>query len=262
MLPMFETMCWDSKRQGIDMNKKVAVIAGGAGRIGFEICRTFCESGMSLVILGSSKARAIDTARRLEKYGGLCLAIGCNVVNSEDVREAMEQAVDIFGGIDVVVSMQGWPPQNQEVIDITDEYWNGVISSHLTGSFHMLQQAIPYLEKSTAPRVIFLASSGKFKGDAEEGLAYAAAKGGIISLTYSAAKMLKYKGITVNCIATGEIHNVYGHGNDIEFTKLIPLDKCNTLKAICKTVSFLIDEAGSATSGEVLTFNSGKITQG
>jgi NAD(P)-dependent dehydrogenase (short-subunit alcohol dehydrogenase family) len=89
------------------MVKKIAVIAGGAGRIGFEICRTFCESGMSLVILGSSIARAIDTTRRLEKYGGQCLAIGCNVVNSEDVREAMEQSADLFGGIDVVVLMQG-----------------------------------------------------------------------------------------------------------------------------------------------------------
>ena len=96
------------------MDKKVAVIAGGAGRIGFEICRTFCESGMSLVILGSSKARAIDTARRLENYGGQCLAIGCNVVNSKDVHEAMEQAADRFGGIDVVISMQGWPSKKAE----------------------------------------------------------------------------------------------------------------------------------------------------
>jgi len=242
------------------MDKKVAVIAGGAGRIGFEICRTFCERGMPLVILGSSKARAIDTARRLEKYGGQCLAIGCNVANSEDVHEAMEQAADRFGGIDVVVSMQGWPPKKQEVSDISDEYWNGVISSHLTGSFHMLQQAIPYLEKSTTPRVIFLASSGLFKGEAEEGLAYAVAKGGIVSLTYSAAKMLAYKGITVNCIATGGIHNVYKRGNDIDLARQIPLNNCSTLKAICKTVCFLIDEAGGAISGEVLIHNNGKIT--
>jgi len=242
------------------MDKKVAVIAGGAGRIGFEICRTFCESGMSLVILGSSKARAIDTAKRLEKYGDQCLAIGCNVVNSQDVREAMEQTVDRFGGIDVVVSMQGWPPHKQEVTDITDEYWNGVISSHLTGSFHMLQQAVPYLEKSTTPRVIFLASSGMFKGEAEEGLAYAAAKGGIVSLTYSAAKMLAHKGITVNCIATGGIYNVYGCSNGNDLARQIQLDNCSNLKAICKTVKFLIDEAGGAISGEVLIYNSGKIT--
>ncbi len=244
------------------MDRKVAVIAGGAGRIGFEICRTFCKSGMPLVILGSSKARAIDTARKLENYGGRCLAIGCNVVNSEAVHHAMEQAADHFGGIDVVVSMQGWPPKKQEITEITEEYWNGVISSHLSGSFHMLQQAVPYLEKSTTPRVIFLASSGMFKGEEEEGLAYSVAKGGIVSLTYSAAKLLAHKGITVNCIATGGIHNVYGLGNGIDLNRQIPLDNYSTLNAICKTVSFLIDEAGSAISGEVFICNKDKITSG
>ncbi len=244
------------------MDKKVAVIAGGAGRIGFEICRTFCESGMSLVILGSSKARAIDTARRLEKYGRQCMAIGCNVVNSEDVNKAMEQAADHFGGIDVVVSMQGWPPKKQDITEITDEYWNGVISSHLTGSFHMLQQAVPYLEKSSTPRVIFLASPGVFMGDWEDGLAYSAAKGGIVSLTYSAAKMLAKKGITVNCIATGGIHNIYGLDKDFDLARQVPFGRGNTLKNIGKAVSFLIDEAGGAITGKVLIYHNGKMTTG
>ncbi len=244
------------------MRGKVAVISGGAGRIGFEICRTFCESGMSLAIFGSTKAKALETARRLDKFTGKVLPIGCNVVDTEAVRSAMKQTVDCFGGIDVLVSMQGWPPQKQDIAEITDEYWNGVISSHLTGSFHMLQQAVPYLEESTTPRVIFLASPGVFKGDWEDGLAYSAAKGGIVSLTYSAAKMLAKKGITVNCIATGGIHNVYGPEKDLAPARQITLDSRSTLKNIRKAVSFLIDEAGGAITGKVLIYSSGKITSG
>jgi len=141
----------------------------------------------------------------------------------------------------------------------TDEYWNGVLSSHLTGSFHMLQQAIPYLEKSATPRVIFLASPGVFKGDWEDGLAYSAAKGGIVSLTYSGAKMLAKKGITVNCIATGGIHNVYGPEKDLTPTAQITLDSRSTLKNIRKAVSFLIDETGGAITGKALIYNTGKI---
>jgi 3-oxoacyl-[acyl-carrier protein] reductase len=244
------------------MSGKVAVISGGAGRIGFEICRTFCESGMYLAIFGSTKAKALETASRLDRYADRLLAIGCNVVDTEDVRSAMKQTADRFGGIDVVISMQGWPPQKQYITDITDEYWNGVLSSHLTGSFHMLQQAMPYLEKSPTPRVIFLASPGVFKGDWEDGLAYSAAKGGIVSLTYFAAKMLAKKGITVNCIATGGIHNVYGPERDLTPGKQITLDSRSTLKNIRKAVSFLINEAGGAITGKVLIYNSGKITSG
>ena len=133
------------------MSAKVAVISGGAGRIGFEICRCFCESGMSLAVFGSSKAKALETAARLRECGASCLPIGCNVTDVNAVRLAMAKTVDTFGGIDVVISMQGWPSKKAEITEITDEYWNGVLSSHLTGSFHMLQQAIPYLEKSSAP---------------------------------------------------------------------------------------------------------------
>ena len=241
------------------MSEKVAVISGGAGRIGFEICRSFCESGMSLGVFDSTKAKALETVRRLEKYTDRVLPVGCNVVDAEDVRSAMKKTADRFGGIDVVVSMQGWPPHKQDITDITDEYWNGVLSSHLTGSFHMLQQAIPYLEKSATPRVIFLASPGVFKGDWEDGLAYSAAKGGIVSLTYSGAKMLAKKGITVNCIATGGIHNVYGPEKDLTPTAQITLDSRSTLKNIRKAVSFLIDETGGAITGKALIYNTGKI---
>lgn len=241
------------------MVRKVAVISGGAGRIGFELCRYFCQDAIDLAIFGSSKEKAFETARRLEKYNGNCLPMECNVVNTEAVQSAMKRVFDHFGRIDILVSMQGWPPKKQEIMEITDEYWNGVISSHLTGSFHMLQQAVPYLEKSPAARVIFLASPGVFKGDWEDGLAYSAAKGGIVSLTYAAAKMLAKKGITVNCIATGGIHNVYGPEKDIDSARRIPLDNRSTLKSICKAVDFLIDEAGSAITGKVLIYGNGKL---
>ena len=74
--------------------------------------------------------------------------------------------------------------------------------------------------------------------------------------------MLADKGITVNCIATGGIHNVYGLGNGIDLDRQIPLDNCSTLNAICKTVSFLIDEAGCDISGEVFFCNTAKSHQG
>jgi len=240
------------------MDKKVAVIAGGAGRIGFEICRTFCESGMSLAVFGSSEAKALETAARLREYGMSCLPIGCNVTDVNAVRLAMAKTVDTFGGIDVVISMQGWPSKKAKITEITDEYWNGVLSSHLTGSFHMLQQAIPYLEKSSAPRVIFMASHGGRTGASEDSLAYTVAKGGIISMTYYAAKILANKGITVNCIATGGIYNNYGPDeNEDDLFKRIPLGRIGTLEEVAAAVCYLVsDEAGFIT-GEVLNVNGG-----
>jgi 3-oxoacyl-[acyl-carrier protein] reductase len=240
------------------MQGKVAVVSGGAGQIGFEICRRFCENGMRVAIFGSSLEKAQETAERLGEYRENCFPVECNVTKTEVVRQVMAETNDRFGGIDVVVSMQGWPPKKQEITDITDEYWNGVLASHLTGSFHMLQQAIPYLERSLAPRVIFLASHGAFTADSEDGLAFSAAKGGIVSMTYYAAKMLEKKGITVNCIATGGIYNVYGLvENEADLIKRAQLGGLSTPEEVCAAVLHLASEEAGSITGEVVNINSG-----
>ena len=123
----------------------------------------------------------------------------------------------------------------------------------------MLQQSIPYLEKSATPRVIFLASPGVFNGDPEDGLAYSTVKGGIVSMTYAAAKMLASKNITVNCLAVGGLNNGYQHTMDPNPTEQIPLGRVNTLDNIRQAVSFLVSEAGGALTGRVLVYNSGEI---
>ncbi len=241
------------------MNGKVAVISGGAGFIGFEICRSLCENGVTLAVFGSTEAKANETVQRLGKLGEQCLPVGCNVVDNEALRTALKQTAERFGGIDVVISMQGWPPKKEDISEITDETWNGVMSSHLTGSFHMLQQAIPYLEKSSSPRVIFLASPGVFNGNPDDGLAYCTAKGGIVSMTHTAAKMLANKNITVNCLAAGGLNNGYQHEMGANTAGQIPLGRINTLDNIRQAVSFLISEAGAAVTGQVLVYNSGEI---
>jgi 3-oxoacyl-[acyl-carrier protein] reductase len=74
--------------------------------------------------------------------------------------------------------------------------------------------------------------------------------------------MLAKKGITVNCIATGGIHNIYGLDKDFDLARQVPFGRGNTLKNIGKAVSFLIDEAGGAITGKVLIYHNGKMTTG
>jgi len=210
-------------------------------------------------VWGSTAAKANDTVQRLGGLGKKCLPIGCNVSDADAVRAALKLTADRFGGIDVVISMQGWPPKKEAISEITDKTWDGVISSHLTGSFRMLQQAIPYLEKSSTPRVIFLASPGVFKGDPDDGLPYNVAKGGIVSMTYTAAKMLAEKGITVNCLAPGGIANSYHKDVEADPVGQIPLGSAGTLNNIRDAVSFLVSNAGGAVTGKVLIYSSGEI---
>jgi NAD(P)-dependent dehydrogenase (short-subunit alcohol dehydrogenase family) len=241
-----------------NMNGKVVVLSGRVGRTGFEVCRRFCESGMHLAIFGSRREELGKTEFLLSQFGFSCLAIECDVADTKAVKLAMAQTNDRFGHIDVVVPILEWLPKKEEFADISDESWNDALSSHLTGSLHMLQHAIPYLENSSSPRVIFLATHGARYGNCEESLAYSVAKSGIFSLTYHVAKTLAEKGITVNCIATVGNNSIYGPDEieDALINQSSGKGICS-LKVVSDAVRYLAGEEAGFITGKVLDVNGG-----
>jgi NAD(P)-dependent dehydrogenase (short-subunit alcohol dehydrogenase family) len=242
----------------VNTNKKVVVISGKIGRTGYEICRRIYESGMHLAILFADKEKAFETITRFSLSGLDCLPIECDIADPDSVRSAMAEVKEQYGGIDVVIPMLEWLPKNEDLLEITNGYWNDVLSSHLTGSFNMLQQAIPYLEKSSAPRVIFMATHGARYGDCEESLPYSIIKGGIVSLTYHAAALLVKKGITVNCLTTVGNNKIYEPEDVIvNQSKQIQPAEYSTPKDVAAEVLYLAGEESGFVTGKIVSVNSG-----
>lgn len=98
--------------------------------------------------------------------------------------------------------------REQNFDTLEPDYVDLTISNHLTGSYNLLREAIPYLENSKAGRVIFAANTYALTGGENDAMGVTMAKGGTIALTYSAARRLAPKGITVNCIAIGGVMNM------------------------------------------------------
>lgn len=199
----------------------------------------------------------------LKAYGDQFLSL------SVEASDPVTRIAEKFGGIDVLVVGQGWPPVNQEISEITDEFWNAVVRSNLTRSFQLMQKALPYLKKSTTPRIIFLVSAEARSGGLYDGLAYTAAKGGVISMIYSAARRLAQYGITVNAVAMGGIYNKPYPvvGEDIEeslpdYTEMldkIPLGRLGKPEDVCAAVCYLASEEASFVTGEILNVNGGLV---
>ena len=183
---------------------KTAVVTGGAGNPGFKILKYLMEEGANVAVLSSTKEKGLETVNRLGADKLHCISDVCDVTDKIQVKEVFHKVEHAFGGIDFVFCFQGWPPKSQNIIDIDDSYWENILSSHLTGCFHMLQQSIPFLEKSNSARVVFLASQGAENGSGDDGLAYTTAKGGIIAMSQYASKMLADKKIMVNYIVDDE----------------------------------------------------------
>jgi 3-oxoacyl-[acyl-carrier protein] reductase len=245
----------------LTLNGRTAVVTGGSGLVGYQIVQQFLEEGMNVATFHSRQEKAEMTKGWLKEHGSRLMSF------SGDIVQYLENINEKFGGIDVLVCGQGWPPDNQEMEDISKDYWNVVLTSNLTASFYLIQKAIPYLKRSRAPRIIFLTSCEARTGGFNDGLAYTAAKGGVISLTYSTARRLALYGITVNAVAMGGIYNkpypVGDEGSDYKLPDYaglqdqIPLGRLGKPEDICAAVCYLASEEAGFVTGEVLNVNGG-----
>lgn len=245
----------------LTLEGKTAVVSGASGVVGYQIVKQFLKDGMNVGTLHSRNAKALMTEDWLKDYDGQFLSL------SIEITDPITKFYERFGKLDVLVIGQGWPPVHKEIEEISDDYWHSVITSNLTRSFTLVQKALPYLLKSPAPRVIYLVSTEARKGAEFDGIPYTAAKGGVISLTFSLAKMLAKHGITVNAVAMGGIYNKpypVGDGDQDEeyadYSKLvtqIPLGRLAKPEDISAAVCYLASDEASFITGEILNVNGG-----
>jgi len=245
----------------LTLQGRTALVSGGSGLVGLEIVRQFLAAGMNVGTLHSRKEKAWMTAEWLRDQADRVITL------SGDYSESLAKIIEKFGRLDVLVSSQGWPPVNQDIEDISDSDWDGAVRSRLTMGFRLMQKALPYLKHSPAPRIIFLVSAEARSGGLFDGLAYTAAKGGVISMTYSAARRLARYGITVNAVAMGGIYNKpYPVGDEMPGRPLpdysglqsqIPLGRLGKPEDISAAVCYLASEQAGFVTGEVLNVNGG-----
>ena len=232
---------------------RTALVSGAAGVVGYEIVQQFLREGMNVVTLHSRKAKAEMTEKWLQEHGNRFLSLS----GRSGFGEVMDRVDEKFGRLDVLVATHGWPPVNQGIDDITEDYWDAVVTSNLTRSFLLMQKALPHLKKSLAPRIIFMVSAEARSGGLVDGLAYTAAKGGVVSMTYGAARRLAQYGITVNAVAMGGIYNkpypVDGEAPEEDlpdYTGMldqIPIGRLGKPEDVCAAVCYLAsEEAGFA----------------
>ena len=202
------------------LKEKVAIITGGGGGIGLEICRGFIREGATVVIGDSDADRVDKVAREFKDAGhkGFCLVV--DITKKSEVDGMVEKVMKEFGKIDILVHTAAIFPSTP-FLDVSEEEWVKVIDVDLIGTFRCNQAVAREMVKKRSGKIINYSS-----GQGLMGLAlmshYSAAKGGVIALTRCLAAELSPMGINVNCIAPGvvETENVLG-GLPLEFLNAI-----------------------------------------
>ncbi|MBX2860176.1 MAG: 3-oxoacyl-[acyl-carrier-protein] reductase [Vampirovibrio sp.] len=235
---------------------KVAVVTGGSRGIGRACVMALAESGFDVVFsYASNKAAASQLENDVKVFGGKVMSVQANAANQLEAQMLIDKAQTEFGRIDALVNNAGITKDGL-LIRMSDEDWDDVIATNLSGVFYTTRAAGKYMMKQRSGTIVNISSISGIYGNAGQSN-YAASKAGLIGFTKSVAKELGSRGVTANVIAPGFISTDMTEGlPSDEIASHVPLKRLGQPEDIAKAVVFLTS-SGPYVTGQVLQVDGG-----
>ncbi len=233
------------------------LITGGSRGIGRACVKAFCKRGDRVVFLYRNSSQ--ETIQALEEETG-AVGLRADVSDSAAVAEAVARAIELMGGIDVLVNNAG-VAQIKLFTDLTDRDWKELMEVDLDGVFYVTRAVAKHMiSRHEGGRIVNIGSMwGKCGASCE--VAYSTAKAGVRGLTKALAKELGPSGITVNCVEPGLIETEMNASLDDETKAQIaeetPLCRVGAPEDVANAVLFFASDAASFVTGQILGVDGG-----
>jgi NAD(P)-dependent dehydrogenase (short-subunit alcohol dehydrogenase family) len=247
-----------------ELKDKVAVITGAGQGVGQGIAQALAAQGAAVVLAGRTLAKVEAAAEAIRQNGGRALALACNVKDAADLAALVEQTVQHFGGIDILVNNAQEVPLGK-LMDVTDEAFLAGFESGPLASFRLMKLAQPHMVARGGGTIINLASSAGIRWDMTGYGAYGAVKQAIRALTRAGAAEWGRDNIRVLTIAPhaespGLKWWVENNPKEAEaFFKTIPLGRIGKLEEdIGRAVAALCGSDLSYLTGATIPLDGGQ----
>jgi len=245
-----------------DLEGKVAVVTGSARGIGRAICLKLARLGADVVVNDvSNEEMALGLVKEIEKMGRKAMFIKADIADVAEARKLMDETVEKFRKIDVLVNNAGITRDNL-ILRMREEEWDAVLNVNLKGTFNCVQAATKYMIKQRRGVIVNIASIVGMTGNAGQAN-YSASKAGVIGLTKTIARELASRGIRANAVAPGFIETDMTRrlSEDIRerLIKQIPLTRLGGPEDVANLVAFLASEESSYITGEIIKVDGGMV---
>lgn len=223
-------------------------MTGGSKGIGYCIASKFAQSG-----------HRVAATYRSGEVPSEVLGVQCDVTDPPQVEAAFAQVESNFGAIEVVVANAGIT-RDTLLLRMSDEDWDQVIATNLTGAFRVARRAARPMIRARFGRIVFISSVVGQLGSAGQ-VNYAASKAGLLGMARSLARELGSRGVTANVVAPGFIETdmTAELGEDLvkKYAEQIPLGRFGSADDVAGAVEFLSSDAAGYITGALIPVDGG-----
>ena len=244
------------------LDNKVAIVTGASKGIGEAMARGLAEFGAKVVI-SSRKRESVDAVAKSFQNDGLeAIAIAANMGNVEEAQNLIDQTVDAYGGIDIIINNAAANPVFGPIQNTEERAFDKILDVNLKGPFELCKKAYPILKQRGGGSIINISSIGGLTPEHGIGI-YSVSKAGLINLTKAMAQDWGSDNIRVNAICPGLIKTKFSEalwGNEPileRFLQHIPLNRVGTSDDIAGLAVYLASDAAAYCTGGVYLIDGG-----
>ncbi len=237
----------------LGLNNKVAIITGGASGLGRMTAEYMRRDGVKVVLADLNEDLLSQTAAELRARGGEVETVTLDVRDYDACRAAADHAVNVFGGVDILVNSAGIGGPMQFFADSQPSDWDDLIDINFRGVINCCRAVVDHMIERRSGKIVSLASEAG-KANEKRMVLYGATKGGVISFTRGLAlEMGRYK-VNVNAVCPGVTKTPMTPWVDDRF---YPLGRFGRPEDIAPLITFLASDEASWITGQAISVSGG-----
>jgi len=242
-----------------DLSGRTALVTGGGLGIGRSIALAMARQGADIAVADINDEYADAVVEEVQALGRKAIAVNMNVASRESVDKGVADVLAEFDRIDILINNAGIIADTL-LVRMKDEDFNRVIDTNLKGTYYCTKAVVPGMMRALWGRIISVSSVVGLRGNAGQ-TNYAASKAGINAFTWSLAKELATRNITVNAVAPGYVStatvDVLSDRVKDTVMNAIPMQRFGTPEDISGLVAFLASEEAAYITGDVIRADGG-----